>query len=471
MERSPLSDNETYRVIVLRKPGAEVLLAPRSAGFSLPEVTIPRWQRVPENLTAVVKRQWGEEVVCLFHPDTSTLGLDDNQIHYQVAEHWRHFGESEVPTRWVPVEDLRQNSFVYPSDYAVTQRSLAECDTWARDPVAGPFARLGWFKELCEWIEGVVAPRRLHLSGNFRQLNASPSFSLIRFETDGPAVWFKAVGGHNLREFPITLAVHRLFPQFFPVVLATRPEWHGWITKEFEGCALDTFTDTSFWRRAASALGELQAESCERTNQFLGVGCRDLRHSALLQLVDPFTEVVAELMKEQTKIPPAPLLRRDLLALATQIKDAITALAELEIPDALGHLDLNPGNVLTSAEQCVFLDWADAHVGPPFLTFEYLRAHVLRASNNTASLESAIAEAYAAQWTKRLTPETIAKGYDLSPLVAVFAYASGTELWRDANRISETHTAGYLRSLTRRMNNEARVLAEKTPARFSIYTS
>ena len=59
-----------------------------------------------------------------------------------------------------------------------------------------------------------------------------------------------------------------------------------------------------------------------------------------------------------------------------QVKDALTAWAQSNIPDTLGHLDLNPGNILISPDQCVFLDWAEAYVGPPFLTFQYLIEHL-----------------------------------------------------------------------------------------------
>lgn len=471
MEVSGQSDRETYRFIVLGRNETEVLLTRSEAGFCFPQVTIPRWQRVAENLTLAIKREWGEEVICLFELSAEPPLDAAGNLQYEVAKHWRGFGKSAEPTRWICIDDLRGDSFVDPSDYSALQRSLAQCSAPVRDPGTGPFARFGWFQELCEWTGEVIASRGLHLNGNFRQLNASPFFSLIRFETNGPAVWFKAVGKPNQREFSLTLTLSDLFPRFLPTVLAARSEWHGWLTKEFEGSTLDNLADISLWKRAVESLGELQAQSVGRVDQLLSVGCRDLRCPILHQLVDPFMERMAELMKEQTKVTPRPLDRRDLLTLATQIKEAIATLAGLEIPDALGHLDMNPGNVLSSAERCVFLDWADAYVGPPFLTFEYLRAYVRRVSHDVALLESALAGSYAEQWTSRLAPETIVKAAELAQLVAVFAYASGTELWRDPARIVEVSMAGYFRSLTRRIHSEAEALAEKSPASFSIHAS
>jgi len=160
-------ESEIYRVILLRQASTELLLASIEGGLSLPEVTIPRWHRAAENIGAAMKSTWGEEVICLFEAE-NTSDASPNRIHYQVAEHWGSVGKSGVPTRWVRMEDLHQNSLVDPSDCAAIQSSLAERDTLARDRVAGPFAQLGWFKELVKWVEEVLAPRGLHLSGSFQ---------------------------------------------------------------------------------------------------------------------------------------------------------------------------------------------------------------------------------------------------------------------------------------------------------------
>ena len=49
----------------------------------------------------------------------------------------------------------------------------------------------------------------------------------------------------------------------------------------------------------------------------------------------------------------------------------------------------------------------------------------------------------------------------LTPLLAVFAYAAGSEVWRDEERMQDPATAGYLRSLARRMHREANSLSER----------
>jgi hypothetical protein len=130
---------------------------------------------------------------------------------------------------------LAETCFRDPCDFQAVRQAIAQSMAYAQDPPRGPFGRLGWSPELKQWVQEEIATHGLHLNGRFRQLNASPSFSLIRFETNGPAVWFKAVGAPNQREYPVTLALARLFSQFLPQIVATRPEWNGWLALEAQG--------------------------------------------------------------------------------------------------------------------------------------------------------------------------------------------------------------------------------------------
>src|SRR5258708_35170729 len=80
----------------------------------------------------------------------------------------------------------------------------------------GPFAKPEWLRETCRWIAQQIEPLKIRLTGNFRQLSASSSFSLMRFETTGPAVWFKAVGKPNSHEFNIVSLLTTLLPEYLP---------------------------------------------------------------------------------------------------------------------------------------------------------------------------------------------------------------------------------------------------------------
>lgn len=459
MATAKQNECEIYRVIVLGKKGTEVLVAPNGDRFALPAVNIPRWQRVAENLTAAVRTDWGEEVVCLVEPDVSA-SANTTGTHYQATEHWRTSGKPKVSTQWVPFSALAHDSLIGASDHLAIQQSIALCSAEGKESPSGPFARLGWFKELSEWVETVIEPLGFHLDGNVRQLNASPSFSLVRFETDGPALWFKAVGEPNQKEFLITRTLAQLFPNYIPVVLAARPEWNGWLTREAAGKLLCEVREEALWQRSAAALADLQIHSIDHGARILGAGARDLGAATLSKLIRPFIESMAELMERQIKVPPAALGRAELLLLGDRIQSALDALEALGIPETLGHLDLNPGNIIVSPSRRAFLDWAEAYVGNPFFSLEYLLEHLRRKNGTDSAVETKLVESYCAQWEQVVPTAAVAEGLALAPLLAVFAYAAGSYAWEDTERL-QLATAGYLRSLTRRMNREANQLSDR----------
>jgi len=453
-------EHQAFRIIVLSPDGKNILVVPDGERFALPSVEIARWQRVAENLSEAVKCSWGEEIVCLFElselAETPLTG-----IHYQAARHWGTAGVPRTPTRWVPVAALSKDLLTDVTDHSAIQQSIAQCVADGETSPTGPFTCLGWFDELREWIEEVIGPLGFRLNGRFRQLNASPTFSLIRFETEGPALWFKAVGEPNQREFPITCELSRLFPRYVPVVLATRPEWNGWLTREAAGKLLSDAQEDALLEKSASSLAELQIDSIDHGTQILAAGARNLGVIALSKMVSPFIEAMTQLMERQIKIPPAPLSRKELLLLEERFQTALEALEALGVPETLGHLDLNPGNIVASPDRCIFLDWAEAYIGNPFFTFQYLLEHLRRTAAGDSALEMSLVSSYRKQWERIVGGAAVDDALILTPLLAAFAYAAGTELWRDEERMQDPATAGYLRSLARRMHREANSLGER----------
>jgi hypothetical protein len=444
---------DLYRLLVLRKRGSELLVARERPPFTLPCVEIPRWERVAENVIVALSKRYGISAACLFTPEWSANTPDVDQPLYQVMETREAKAAASDETRWVPVNSLLDQSFADEQDFAAITDTLRQIADFQQGKAIGPFGRPGWINELSSWVQLEIEPYGLRLNGEFRQLNASPTFALLRLETNGQAVWFKAVGEPNLREFPISLALSKLFPGFVPTVIATHSNWHGWLTTEFPGSTLDKTLRAGAWKCAAQTLAELEIASLEKRVQLLDAGCRDLHITSLLTLVDPFMEVMSELMNQQQKTSPPALDAKELQTLGRQIKNALSELAELQIPDALGHLDFNPGNILCSTDQCVFLDWAEAYVGPPFLTLQYLREHLVRLRQEDIGLRADVVKAYETKWHRILPRETVAAAQDLAPALAVFAYAVGTPPWRTPTMLREP-TAAYLRSLTRRMHVE-----------------
>jgi phosphotransferase family enzyme len=421
-------------------------------GFVLPSVTIAQNQRVAEAVNVQVWKQLGISAYSLFTLDCPQLPL------CQVMES-RNRGECAPNSgRWVEAASSSERDLFRPGDCSFVLAAIRDMRRSPGNETVGPFAKPGWIEKLLNWAQNEVAPLGLRVTREFCQLNASPCFALVRIETDGPALWFKAVGEPNLREFSISPTLARLFPTFLPTLIATHPSWHGWLAMDFQGSTLDATSDATAWERAAATLAELQIASLGTIDKLRDAGCKDLTFSSLQKRVDPFLEVMTLLMEKQEKITPRALGIEELLTLQARVNDALSAFAQLGLPDVLGHLDINPGNILCSAERCVFVDWAEAYVGPPFLALEHIGEHFLRIQSGQQGFKTGPGSRYAVEWGRLLSQETIAAAQQLAPLVAVLAYAVGIEQWTNPELVKNSRLAAYFRSLTRRLHREAQVL-------------
>ena len=230
-----------------------------------------------------------------------------------------------------------------------------------------------------------------------------------------------------------------------------------------KGTPPNSNSDFGVWMEVVSRLAELQIASIAYNEALLTVGSRDIRSQSLLGSLHEFLCVMRDLMTQQRRTPPPILGPDEVLALAHPLKQALSILSEGFVPDALNHLDLNPANILVSDDPCVFLDWAEAAVGPPFLTFEYLMEHFRRSCPTSVHRSAELSQHYANHWKPYAADSILWRYLTVSPLVAVFANAVGNDTWRNPARLAKPQTAGYFRALTRRMAREAHILAQGSP--------
>jgi Phosphotransferase enzyme family len=449
---------DLFRILLYRRDAAEILLETTKEGFRLPFLSVPRHRREAEEITAAIRTSWNLETYALFPLPASS---PHPFVHDYVVESSEADTDGPLGMEWLSIGALSVEVFHTPSDFAALQNCLRILEQYRRNELPGPFGKPGWLHTITEWVDRRAAVARFHLTGPVRQSNASPTFSLLRFETDGPALWFKAVGEPNLHEYPITLELTRTFPSFVPRVIATCEDWHAWLGVEAEGKHPDEKSDLDTWKRIATTLGELQIASFGQTQHLLNAGCRDVRACTLLELVEPFLAAMADLMERQTKGSPPPLSRTELRTLQAQLEEVLSAAAKSEIPTTLGHLDFNSGNIVVNSEGCTFLDWAEACAGTPMITFQYLLEHFRRQRQHAC--ESCIISAYLNAWRPLFSPKNIATALRVSPLLAVFAYAACGDTWRDPAHRNCPEVARHFRSLTRRVKREAdRLLGRKT---------
>jgi hypothetical protein len=441
-----------YTLIITRRNGSEILLCSKGVPSKLPRVAIRPRQRIALELTRALAESLGLQTCCLFVrsvPRPTQTG----DTGCAVMETLRHNENAPLGTDWTPQASAYRS--LDPDDAGNLHELLREMDAYVSGQKAGPFARPGWLRELSVWARGRLAPLGVRLTGGFRQLNASPTFSLIRLETNQGAVWFKATGEPNSHELPATLWLAKFFSCFVPQVLGVHRAWNGWLAAEAFGVPLDESTGDAPWEHAAETLAELQIASIGRVSDLLKARLKDLRLPALVARIDPFLAAMRPLMDAQDKRVPPPLSSGELQALAADLRDACAIHRSLGLPDTLGHIDFNPGNIIVSEDRCLFLDWAEGCVANPLVTFEYLSEHLSRIIPKLQLTRKRLASAYLRPWMSLSSPEVVGRALGVSPLLAVFTYAVSGDRWRSSDLVHDSILAGFFRGLTRRMYHEA----------------
>jgi hypothetical protein len=447
---------DSYKLIITRRECRELLLSSMGRCYGLPNLEIHPNARVAEQLTERFHAASGIRVFCRFASEIHAVHLSYAVL--EAIEDDVHPGSSAFT--WIPLQSLRPDLVVAQEDRRILSHFLDQSAACERQQRAD-FARPGWLQELLRWTQTQIDPCGIRITGRVRQLNASPTFSLIRIETTGPAVWFKATGEPIAHERSLSLYLAQQFPQHVPVVVGVHEKWNGWLSWEAVGLTLDESEHPLPWELAASQFAELQIASMDATSALTAAGCQDFRHEVLARNITPFLGRMTEFMEVQRTQTPAPLTRNELSRLSERLHNACRILEKPDFPFSLAHTDLNPGNVIVGDHGCRFLDWAGGCVTHPFVALEYLLAHARRHSRYQNQWARHITRAYLRPWKACFPEQTVCDAIVFSPLIAVFTSALTCSTWQSIDPSKELSQAGYFRSLTRRMFRESELLAEK----------
>jgi Phosphotransferase enzyme family len=461
MSFGPQNEQESYRLIITRRGATDLLLATNDPVARFPRIYVRSSERLASQVRERARDIFGLDAYCLFVPQLPSTQDTTSAVKYAVMESVEQNSSPPAGLAWVPIASAFRENILSDDDCCQLRTSLENLAHYLTEPDRSPFARPGWIHEVIQWTQDQIRPLEIQLTGAFEQFNAGPSFSLLRFETSGRAVWFKATGEPKLHELSVTQTLARLFPSEVPKILAVHRGWNAWLSQECPGTTLDACTTVSAWTRAAQTLAGLEIASIGKRSELLECGCRDLTLSTLVRQVDPFLIRMSDRMALQQKQPPAILSNADVEFLRGELKYACSELWELDLPDVLGHIDFNPGNIMVSPERCTFLDWAEASIGSPFLTLAYLREHSLRSRMCDEETQDQISAAYLESWRSLICPSDLVRGMTLSSIVAVFGYALALEDRKASGPFESPALAGFLRSLARRMHREALGLRTK----------
>lgn len=440
-----LVEQDQYRIVLVLPQSKMVLAERHGETLRLPSVKIPRWARPAEQLTKAIRERWNLPAIVIDHLPTER-GLPP----CAVVEVCMPAG-LKVPDELIS-EEL---DAIAVSEFAKTEhvlvREILSGDAGAR----GPFSRIGWLDEAQLWIQESVVEHSVEFTEDIRQLNASGTFALIRFGTEQrPAYWLKATGAPNSNEFGLTTTLAEYFPQCLPPLVAAREDWNAWVTAEVGKPLCDNLTLPAL-EQAVFALAQLQKRSTGCIKQLLHRGF--VRHGIpiLQSQLNDLIDYLEEAMEQQTTTRVSRLESSQLRELGRVLHDACAEMHELGIPDALAHLDINPGNVLFDGARCVFIDWAEAYIGNPFLTFEQFLSHVERSGTPANSWVSRVRDIYAQSWFDFLSESNIDRAFALAPLLAVATYLYGRGDWLNAPRRHDPAFQSYARSLARHMYRAA----------------
>jgi Phosphotransferase enzyme family len=451
MTPKPTNALETWGVLLASRDGEQILLEKQNENWSLPRIEIPTQERIAANINRVIRRDLGIPVISLYPvvpADSDALAGDP---YHAVAVLPRN--SDPLPgNKWKSISSLSERSFSRPLDFSAIRAFRAGLERKEIARGTEPFLRPDWFTDVTRWIADMLRPHALRLTGSFEQFNADSIFSLIRFETNGGAVWFKAVGAHNSREFPITLALANMCPARLPRVLASNPEWRAWLAAEASGICLRAKPDSQLWENAAANLACLQITSISNSDILRAAGARDFTSSPLRSLAESFFAFY-------TTSPPASLASggdaltgRDIEDISSAVLDSLAYLEAAGLPNTVGHMDLNPGNIYLTEAGCVFLDWAEAFIGNPFFSYEYLLQHFRQAVSPGVQEEKRFREAYLVAWRKVVASADFHAAISAAaPLAALFAYAA--TLWSETTTRADLNVARekYIACLIRKM--------------------
>ncbi len=450
---------ENWRVLVVSRDGRDILLRPGDTSFELPRIVIPADQRIAAGIVSGVKEQLQLRVVALYEifPQSPAHACGD---YYHAAVSPDDLRGVPAGMVWMPLRSVITESRVQQKDALAVEALWSKWQARNDDRQSEPFALPDWFSEVTDWVAGSLQSHSLFLTGSFRQLNASSTFSLIEFDTNRRPVWFKAVGDPNTREFAVTVALANICPEYLPMIIASKPAWRAWLSESAAGTSLAASCARP-WQTAAIALARLQLLTRSQTQLLCESEVRDLRSRQLVVQVPRFFErIEACCLANDDRSEEQQLQTMDLSTLPDKVFETLSALEEFGIPNTIGHMDLNPQNIFCSESGGVFLDWAESFIGCPFFSFEYLLQHFRRTPFADSLSEADLRMAYFGCWHDALSPQDIRAVMQLVPLAALFSYAATLSSSTSPDSIPSPAQRRYVLRLLRKMNRMTRPTKE-----------
>jgi len=469
-----MSDDKGMRLkLVILDQDRRILVDTIGGNPALPEVMIPPFTRIGYAATTAAHEKYGLELFVITEAMTKPRDKESLDIEDLVLISRLQDANAALPVNLAWRVQLQAELGV--QDRIALEAAMKEFEPYDSAVKASSFGRYRSLNEIRAWYSPHLDRLGLRETG-IQQWNGDPWFALFRIKTEpktieadaepvagavGPpkALWFKAVGEPNTREYAVTLALAQECPYWFAKIIASNPEWHGWLMEEVDGHELDEELDGRPWALTARVLAKVQKRFVGKEDELLALGCRDWRMPRVLAALDPFFEDMEEIMERQPSEPPHRLDRSELRALKIQCQDLCHRVEDVDIPYTITHGDFSPHNVLVSNGWPVFIDWAEAYVSFPFISWEYFWNRMIKDHPEHADWHERMHRNYAYRvWAPLLTKSRVDEGLRLSPAMAVLILALyGID---DPEQRRNRRADKGKRSLVRRLHHELEILQD-----------
>ena len=276
----------------------------------------------------------------------------------------------------------------------------------ADSPVTPAWTMPDWYDEALPWIAE-------HVAGSWTQVRSWGLSNVLRINGD---VYFKALAhSSTIRPagpdaLPLLFAHEPLLlqklsedrPGSVPEPLAI-DEKRAWMLLPDLGPPLAGEADIAVWIDALQGHARLQRSYVDQMDRLFEFSCVDRRLAVLEAELDrllgpnPATD----------RLEPAE--RALLPRRAEQLREAITELAAIGVPETLLHGDLHPRNVAVRDGRALSFDWTDGSVSHPFLdlvTFAEERSPI--------SQDKRLTDAYLAEWEEFASPADLRRALELA---------------------------------------------------------
>jgi len=273
--------------------------------------------------------------------------------------------------------------------------------------------------------------------------------------------WLKATGAPNTHERRVASLLSKLCRGWVPEVVAERPAWNAWLMRddgdEIVALPREASGVVRLLQGAVESLAALQMRTVGAEAELLKAGALDHRTHVLRTEAEALFAYMDEAMCLQTSTKVPRIETKRLHELQNIFEDVCSRTEDLGLPDMLLHGDMNLGNILVAGERCVFLDWCEAYVGNPLVTFEHLLLlNQIEDPREKASCDQRLRETYRTAMSKTCDPKAIDATFACMPLIAAVSTLYGRGDWRRTPARDDLRRQAHVRSIIRHMDRAAR---------------